>query len=289
MSAADSSKGVILAACPLQKGVAAAITQAFYRRGWDICGYDQYIDHEKRHFFARVEWELDRVQMSADDLQSAFREEVADVFGMQWSFWPAGRSMRLAIFVTTEMAHLYDLLMRSIAGLWNAEVVLIVSNKEHLGAEAERFGVAFRYMPIDSSNKVAQEERELELLGEHRVDLVILARYMQIVTGRLIEPYRYRLINIHHSMLPAFPGARPYQQAHDRGVKLIGATSHYVTEDLDAGPIIWQDVAHVDHRKTVPQLVERGRDLETQVLARAVGLHVAQRVWVHEGRTIIFD
>lgn len=286
---ADSSKGVILAACPLQKGVAAAITQAFYRRGWDICGYDQYVDHQKRHFFARVEWEIDRVPLNADDLQAAFSEEVADVFGMQWSFWPGGRPMRLAIFVTTEMAHLYDLLMRSIAGLWNAEVVLIVSNKEDLGAEAERFGVAFRHMPIDSHNKAAQEERELQLLGEHRVDLVVLARYMQIVTGRLIEPYRYRLINIHHSMLPAFPGARPYQQAHDRGVKLIGATSHYVTEDLDAGPIIWQDVAHVDHRKTVPQLVERGRDLETQVLARAVGLHVARRVWVHEGRTIIFD
>jgi len=152
MSVADSSKGVILAACPLQKGVAAAITQAFYRRGWDICGYDQYVDHEKRHFFARVEWGSDRVPMNADDLQAAFREEVADVFGMQWSFWPGGRRVRLAIFVTTEMAHLYDLLMRSIAGLWNAEVVLIVSNKEDLGAEAQRFGVAFRHMPSDAIN-----------------------------------------------------------------------------------------------------------------------------------------
>jgi len=289
MPATNASTGVILAACPLQKGVAAAITQAFYRRGWDVCGYDQYVDHAKRRFFARVEWEPGRIPVSVDELQSAFREEVAEAYGMQWSFWPGGRAVRVAVFVTSEMAHLYDLLMRSIAGLWNAQVVLIVSNREDLGTEAERFGVAFRHIPIDAGNKAVQEERELELLSEHQVDLVVLARYMQIVTGRLIEPYRHRLINIHHSMLPAFPGARPYQQAHDRGVKLIGATSHYVTEDLDAGPIIWQDVVHVDHRKTVPQLVELGRDLETRVLARAVGLHVARRVWVDERRTIIFD
>jgi len=289
MSASDASKGVILAACPLQKGVAAAITQTFYRRGFDICGYEQYVDHERKHFFARVEWEPRRVSMDVEELQAVFKEEVADAYGMQWSFWPGGRPVRMAVFVTSEMAHLYDILMRGIAGLWNAEVVLIVSNKENLGAEAERFGVAFRHAPIDSNNKAVQEERELELLGEHQVDLVVLARYMQIVTRRLIEPYRNRLINIHHSMLPAFPGARPYQQAHDRGVKLIGATSHYVTEDLDAGPIIWQDVVRVDHRKTVPQLIELGRDLETRVLARAVGLHIARRVWVHEGRTIIFD
>jgi len=289
MTDPGGSTAVILAACTLQKGVAAAMTQSFYRRGYDICGYDQYVDHDSRHFFARLEWRHDDPSFNTEDLRATFEEEVARPYGMQWNLWRTDEPVRIAVFVTREMAHLYDLLMRSIAGLWNAEVVLVVSNQEHLGAEAQRFGIAFRHLPIDAASKAAQEDRELALLSEFRIDLVVLARYMQIVTRKLIEPYRNRLINIHHSMLPAFPGAKPYQQAHDRGVKLIGATSHYVTEDLDAGPIIWQDVTRVDHRKTVPQLVELGRDLETRVLARAVGLHVARRIWVHQGRTIIFD
>jgi len=289
MSEPRPSTAAILAACPLQKGVAAAMTQAFYSRGCDICGYEQYVDHASRHYFARLEWRLDGAPASVDELRSVFADEVAGPYGMDWGLWRSDEPVRIAVFVTREMAHLYDLLMRGIAGLWNASVVLVVSNQEHLAVEAERFGVAFHHIPINAGNKDAQEDRELELLREFRVDLVVLARYMQIVTRKLIEPYRNRLINIHHSMLPAFPGARPYQQAHDRGVKLIGATSHYVTEDLDAGPIICQDVTHVDHRKSVPQLIELGRDLETRVLARAVGLHVARRVWVHAGRTIIFD
>jgi len=289
MSEPHTAKGVILASCPLQKGVAAAMTQLFYRHGCDICGYDQYVDHVKRHYFARLEWRLEDAALDPAELRSAFDDEVAQPYGMRWGLWRSDEPVRIAIFVTSEMAHLYDLLMRSIAGLWSARVVLIVSNREHLEGEAERFGVDFHHVPIEPGNKDAQEQLELRLLEESRVDLVVLARYMQIVTKKLIEPYRYRMINIHHSMLPAFPGARPYQQAFDRGVKLIGATSHYVTEDLDAGPIICQDVAHVDHRKTVPQLIEIGRDLETRVLGRAVGLHVARRVLVHEGRSVIFD
>lgn len=289
MSDSKTPTGVILASCPLQKGVAAAMTQVFYRRNCDICGYDQYVDHGARRFFARMEWRLEDASVDQGELRAAFDEEVARPFDMDWGLWRSDEPVRIAVFVTSEMAHLYDLLMRSIAGLWNAKVALVVSNREHLAGEAERFGVVFHHIPIEPGNKEAQEKKELELLKDSRIDLVVLARYMQIVTSRLIEPYQHRMINIHHSMLPAFPGAKPYQQAFDRGVKLIGATSHYVTEDLDAGPIICQDVAHVDHRKTVPQLIEIGRDLETRVLARAVGLHVARRVMVHAGRSIIFD
>lgn len=289
MNESRASTAVILASCPLQKGVAAAMTQMFYRRNCDICGYDQYVDHSSRRFFARLEWNLSEASIGPGELRAAFDEEVARPYGMEWGLWRADEPVRIAAFVTSEMAHLYDLLMRSIARLWNAEVVLVVSNREHLAGEAQRLGVAFHHIPIESHTKEAAERRALGLLEESRIDLVVLARYMQIVTGRLIEPYRHRMINIHHSMLPAFPGARPYHQAFERGVKLVGATAHYVTEDLDAGPIICQDVARVDHRKTVPQLIEIGRDLETRVLARAVGLHVARRVIVHGGRTIIFD
>lgn len=289
MSDGNAASAVILGACPLQKGVAAAMTQVFYQRGCDICGYDQYVDPGTKHFFARLEWRLQGMPMSPEELRDAFAADVAEPYGMQWGLWRSDEPVRIAVFVTREMAHLYDLMMRGIAGLWNATVVLVVSNQEHLEAQAKRFGVEFRYLPIDAKSKEAQEDRELDLLRDFRIDLVVLARYMQIVTPKLIEPYRYRVINIHHSMLPAFPGARPYQRAYERGVKLIGATSHYVTEELDAGPIIAQDVVHVDHRKTVSQLIALGRDLETRVLARAVDLHVGRRILVHQGRTIIFD
>jgi formyltetrahydrofolate deformylase len=179
--------------------------------------------------------------------------------------------------------------MHCIAGLWNAKVAMVISNHPDLEAETQRFGVAFHHTPVNVNNKDEHENLQLKLLCEADIELVVLARYMQIVTEKLITPYRNHMINIHHSMLPAFAGARPYQQAYDRGVKLIGATSHFVTEDLDAGPIITQDVIPVTHRKSVPELIEMGRQLETKVLSRAVGLYVNRRVLVEEGRTIIFD
>ena len=191
--------------------------------------------------------------------------------------------------MTKEVAHLYELLMHCITGLWNAKVAMVISNHPDLEVETRRFEVTFHHTPVNVNNKEEHENLQLKLLCEADIELVVLARYMQIVTEKLITPYRNHMINIHHSMLPAFAGARPYQQAYDRGVKLIGATSHFVTEDLDAGPIIAQDVISVTHRKSVPELMEMGRQLETKVLSRAVGLYVNRRVLVEEGRSIIFD
>ncbi len=280
---------ILLAKAPLKAGVSAAITQFVYNNGWEIRSHDQWVDHKKQNYFVRLEWDLPSGGVTPKDVHRAFEADVALPHGMNWKLWFGQKPIRMAVFVTKEMAHLYELLMHCITGLWNAEVALVISNRPDLEAEARRFGVKFHHTPVNPNNKKEHENHQLELLREADIELVVLARYMQIVTKRLIAPYRNRMINIHHSMLPAFAGARPYQQAYDRGVKLIGATSHYVTEELDAGPIIAQDVASVTHRKSVPELIEMGRRLETKVLSQAVGLHINRRVLVEDGRTIIFD
>jgi formyltetrahydrofolate deformylase len=280
---------ILLAKAPLRAGVGADVIQFVYKNGWVIQSHDQWVDHKRQNYFVRLEWELPGNSVAPKDVRQAFEEEVALPHEMNWNLWFEQHPVRIAVFVTKEMAHLYELLMHCIAGLWNARVAMVISNHPDLEAETRRFEVAFHHTPVNVSYKEEHENLQLKLLCEADIELVVLARYMQIVTEKLITPYRNHMINIHHSMLPAFAGARPYQQAYDRGVKLIGATSHFVTEDLDAGPIIAQDVISVTHRKSVPELMEMGRQLETKVLSRAVGLYVNRRVMVEEGRTIIFD
>lgn len=280
---------ILLAKAPLRAGVGADVIEFVYKNGWVIQNHDQWVDHKRQNYFVRLEWELPRNAVAPEDVRQAFEVEVALPHEMNWDMWFEQNPVRIAVFVTKEMAHLYELLMHCIAGLWNAKVAMVISNHPDLEAETRRFGVAFHHTPVNVNNKDEHENLQLKLLCEADIELVVLARYMQIVTEKLITPYRNHMINIHHSMLPAFAGARPYQQAYDRGVKLIGATSHFVTEDLDAGPIIAQDVIPVTHRKSVPELIEMGRQLETKVLSRAVGLYVNRRVLVEEGRTIIFD
>ena len=280
---------ILLAKAPLRAGVGADVIQFVYKNGWVIQSHDQWVDHKRQNYFVRLEWELPCNSVAPKDVRQAFEAEVALPHQMNWDMWFDQNPVRIAVFVTKEMAHLYELLMHCITGLWNAKVAMVISNHPDLEAETRRFEVAFHHTPVNLKNKEEHESLQLKLLCEADIDLVVLARYMQIVTGKLITPYRNHMINIHHSMLPAFAGARPYQQAYDRGVKLIGATSHFVTEDLDAGPIIAQDVISVTHRKSAPELMEMGRQLETKVLSRAVGLYVNRRVMVEEGRTIIFD
>jgi formyltetrahydrofolate deformylase len=270
-------------------GVGADITRFIYKNGWEIRSHDQWVDHKRQNYFVRLEWELPGGVNAVEDVREAFAVEVAHPHGISWGLWLRQEPVRMAVFVTREMAHLYELLMHCISGLWNAEVTLVISNHPDLEVETRRFDVPFHHTPVDKNNMEAHENRQLELLHEAHIELVVLARYMQIVSGGLIAPYRNHMINIHHSMLPAFAGARPYQQAYDRGVKMIGATSHFVTEELDAGPIIAQDMVSVTHRKSVPELMEMGRQLETKVLSQAVGLYVNRRVLVEEGRTIIFE
>ena len=280
---------ILLAKAPLKAGVAAILTRFVYNNGWEIRSHDQWVDHKKQNYFVRMEWDLPSSDIGLKDVRQAFEAEVILSNEINWNLWLRQKPLRMAVFVTKEIAHLYELLMHCITGLWNGEVALVISNRPDLESETRRFGVPFYHTPVDANSKERCENHQLELLRDANVDLVVLARYMQIVTARLIAPYHNRMINIHHSMLPAFAGARPYQQAYDRGVKLIGATSHYVTEDLDAGPIIAQDVVSVTHRKSVPELIEMGRRLETKVLSQAVGLHINRRVLVEDGRTIIFD
>lgn len=280
---------IALVSCPLQRGVAAHMTQFVYELGTDIIEHRQYVDTDQNYLFARLEWQADPPNIPRETIEQNFRDKLAEPFDMHWSLHFSADPVRMAVFVTKEMGHLYTLVMHCIAHFWNATIPLIISNQPHLKAEAERFGIEFQQVPISKENKAAQEDLELELLERHAIELVVLARYMQILSGRIINPYRNRIINIHHSMLPAFTGAQPYRQAHERGVKLIGATSHFVTEDLDEGPIIVQDVTYVNHRKTVEQLIKRGRDLEMGVLARAVDLFINRRILVDRKRTIVFD
>jgi formyltetrahydrofolate deformylase len=280
---------VLLASCPFQKGIAAKLTQFVYDLGSEIVDYDQYADIADNHFYCRMEWNPAAQNFSDDEALTRFREEIAEPMNLRWNLRHNDRPLRLAVFVTRELAHLYALMMKCVSGLWDANIELIISNHPDLADEAARFNIPYHHLPIDKDNKAEQERRQLVLLQDNEIELIVLSRYMQVITGKIIAPYENRIINIHHSMLPAFSGAKPYHQAHARGVKLIGATSHYVTSQLDEGPIIAQEVKVVDHRKTVPELISLGRDLEANALARAVGLHINSRIIVSNGRTIVFD
>jgi len=282
----SSQSVVALVSCSLQKGIAAGLVQFAYNRGETILDYDQYVDTQRGRFFARLEWSP--ISDDEDALRSDFTQTVVTPFDLEWQLHFSGRPVRIGVLVTREMAHLYNLLVPVISGRWNASIPLIICNHPDLETEARRFGIDYHYIPINKEDKAEQERCQLQLLQDYRIDLVVLARYMQIVTKTLIDPFRNRIINIHHSLLPAFVGANPYQQSHDRGVKLIGATSHYVTEELDAGPIIAQETTPVDHTKTVTELIDLGRELETTVLRRAVDLHVKKRIIVDRNRTIVF-
>ncbi|NOY85141.1 MAG: formyltetrahydrofolate deformylase [Nitrospirae bacterium] len=284
-----TAHAVLRASCILQKGIAAKLTQFVYDAGAEIIDYDHYVDIEKNYFYCRMEWTASLEEIEQDVLRARFRDKIAGPYRLDWDLRFKSRPLRLAVFVSYELAHLYVLLMKCLSRQWDARIEFIVSNHADLAPEAARFDVPYHHLPIDKNNKAVQEACQLALLKERQIDLIVFARYMQVVTETLIRPYENRIINIHHSMLPAFAGAKPYHQAHARGVKLIGATGHYVTLDLDAGPIIAQAVKTVDHRKSVADLVAVGRDLEVEVLARAVGLHIDSRVLVRDGRTIVFD
>ncbi|MCS4504900.1 Formyltetrahydrofolate deformylase [wastewater metagenome] len=289
MSTGPQRTAILLAHCPDQRGLVAAVGDFVARHGGNIVYFDQHVDDSQGVFFMRVEWALDGFSIAPEAIGGTFADEIAGHYGMTWRLHFSDERPRLALFVSRLPHCLYDLLSRWQGGEWAVDIPLIVSNHEDLRPVAERFGIDYHCLPITPENKAAQEARELELLRAHEIDLVVLARYMQIVGPALIGAYRERLINIHHSFLPAFAGARPYHAAHARGVKIIGATSHYVTEELDAGPIIAQDVTPVTHRDDVDELVRKGRDLERLVLAQAVHAHLQRKILSYGNRTVIFD
>ena len=284
----DSPTATLLVSCPDQKGIVAAVSAFLYDNGGNIIHADQHTDLEEQVFLQRVEWELDGFGLDRDEIAPVFAP-IARRFGMDWRVRFSDVRPRLAVFVSRQGHCLYDLLARWSDGELACEIPLIVSNHAEPAAAAEAFGVGFHHLAVTADTKEAQEAKALELLVSEDVETVVLARYMQILSPDFVARYPNRLINIHHSFLPAFTGARPYHQAHERGVKVIGATAHYVTSELDAGPIIAQGVAPISHRDSVDDLVRSGRDLEKVVLARAVRLHLEHRVLVYGNRTVVFD
>jgi formyltetrahydrofolate deformylase len=279
---------ILLLSCPDQKGIVASVSRFIYEHNGNIVHADQYTDTEKGRFFMRIEWELDGFSLCRPEIPKVFAP-LAERFEMEWALRFADYVPKVAIFVSKTSHCLYELLLRQQAGDLQADIKLIISNHPDLRPIAEAFGIPFYVFPVTPETKPVVEQKEIELLEKHAIDLIVLARYMQILTPAFVARYPNRIINIHHSFLPAFAGPRPYHQARERGVKIIGATSHYVTAELDAGPIIEQDVIRVSHRDSVQDLIRKGRDIEKLVLARAVKMHLENRIIVYENRTIVFD
>ena len=277
----------LLISCPDRQGLVATIANFIYSYGGNIVHADQHTDFETGIFLSRVEWQLDGFNLPREIIAPAF-EAIAKPLDATWEVHFSDEKPRLAIWVTQQDHCLLDLLWRQRAKEIPAEIPLIIGNHETLRPVAESFGIDYHHIPISKETKSEAEARQLELLEEYNIDLVVLAKYMQILSAEFIDRFP-KIINIHHSFLPAFPGARPYHRAYKRGVKIIGATAHYATVDLDEGPIIEQDVAQVSHRDEVADLIRKGKDLERIVLARAVRLHLQHRVLVYGNRTVIFS
>ena len=278
----------LLVSCPDQKGLVAGISNFISKNGGNILQSDQYTDIEAGVFLARFEFHLAGFQVPGDRITDHFRP-LAQEFAMQFELHFGGHKPRVALFASRQPHCLEDLLQRQLAGEFNAEIAVVVSNHPDAGVIANRYGVPFLHFPITSENKKQQEAEELRELRSRGVELIVLARYMQVLSEDFIANYPNRIINIHHSFLPAFVGAKPYHQAFLRGVKLIGATGHYVTMNLDEGPIIEQEVARVSHRDSIEDMIRKGRDLERTVLGRAVRLHLCHRVLTYGNKTVVFD
>jgi formyltetrahydrofolate deformylase len=282
----SSETAVLLVSCPDQRGLVAKIANFIYANGGNIIDADHHSDLEAGLFLSRIEWELKEFNLPKNLINAAFAA-IAQPLQAQWQLHFSNAVPRVAIWVSQQDHCLYDLLWRIQAKELKAEVGLIMSNHQKLEPIARQFGIEYHYFPINSDNKTEQELKQIEILAQAKIDLVILAKYMQILNAEFLQKFP-QVINIHHSFLPAFIGAKPYHQAYSRGVKIIGATAHYATPDLDAGPIIEQDVVRISHRDTVKDLIRKGKDLERIVLARAVRLHLQHRVLVYGNRTVVF-
>ena len=282
----ESPSAILLVSCPDQKGLVAKLANFIYANGGNILHADQHRDPEAGLFLSRLEWDLEGFNLPRDIIGPAFNA-IAQPLGANWQLHFSDTIPRLAIWVSRQDHCLLDLLWRHKAGEFKAEIPLIISNHPQLKPIADQFGLAFHHIPITKDTKPEQEQQQLDLLRQHRIDLVILAKYMQILSPDFLRQFPH-IINIHHSFLPAFVGANPYQRAYQRGVKIIGATAHYVTSDLDEGPIIEQDVVRISHRDDVKELIRKGKDVERIVLARAVRLHLQNRTLVYGNRTVVF-
>ena len=279
----------LLLHCPDKPGILAEVTDFITVNKGNIIYLDQYVDHVENIFFMRIEWELKDFLVPQEKIEDYFETLYAQKYSMNFRLYFSDVKPRMAIFVS-KMSHcLFDMLARYTAGEWNVEIPLIISNHPDLQHVAERFGIPFYLFPITKETKEEQERKEMELLAKHNITFIVLARYMQVISEQMINAYPNKIINIHHSFLPAFVGARPYHAAFERGVKIIGATSHYVTTELDAGPIIEQDVGRITHKDSIEDLVNKCKDLEKIVLSRAVQKHIERKVLAYKNKTVIFN
>ena len=275
--------------CTDQKGIIAAVTNFIHQKEGNITYIDQYVDRPNGAFFMRVECDFIGDSFNLNKFKKSFNDEIGNSFSLHCDFYLKGQKPRMAVFVSKYDHCLYDILAKQQSGELAAEIPFILSNHSDLEIIAKRFEIPFYHIPISKENKADAENMQLDLLKKYKVDFIVLARYMQIVSSKLINQFNQKIINIHHSFLPAFPGAKPYHSAFNRGVKIIGATSHYVTEELDAGPIIEQDITRVSHLNSIADFIEKGRDLERIVLLRALKLHVNRKVMVYGNKTVVFS
>lgn len=283
------NKITLLIHCKDKPNIIANVTNFIATNGGNIVYLDQHVDREQDVFFMRLESEFIDESFTTEGFKVDFKNSLADRFNMKWRVYSSENKPKMALFISKYDHCLYDLLGRYNSGELNLVIPFIISNHNDLKHIADSFKIPFYHIPVTKDTKAEAEDNQLELLEQHNIDFVVLARYMQIVSGKIISKYPNKIINIHHSFLPAFVGAKPYHSAFKRGVKIIGATSHYVTEDLDAGPIIEQDVAHVSHTHSISDLIAKGRDLEKIVLANAVKLHTNRKVMVYNNKTVIFS
>jgi formyltetrahydrofolate deformylase len=283
-----SRTAVLLVDCPDAKGIVASISSFLYSHGANILSSDQHQDNQAGLFFMRVAFDLADFTLELEEFAREF-QPIADRFRMQWRIEDTARLPRVAIFVSRYQHCLVDLLHRHQTGELPCEIALVISNHPDAKSLTEFYRVPFHHVPVEAARKAQAEARQLSLMESSQADLIVLARYMQVLSKEFVSRYPLQIINVHHSFLPAFSGARPYHAAFERGVKLIGATSHYVTDELDAGPIIEQDVARISHRDQVEHLIAKGRDLEKAVLSRAVRWHLEHRILFYGNKTVVFD
>lgn len=281
-------KIILLIHCPDQQGIIAKVTNFIADNKGNTVYLEQHVDTDENTFFMRIECDFKTEDYHQENFKNRFAE-IATSMQMQWQLYDPSLTPRMAIFVSKYSHCLYDILGRYAAGELGVEIPIIISNHKDMEAVANKFGIPYAYIPVTKATKVAAEAEQIKLIKEHKVDFMVLARYMQILSSDFVDQFKHKVINIHHSFLPAFKGAKPYHSAHKRGVKIIGATSHYVTSDLDEGPIIEQEVVQVSHSHSINDFIAKGRDVEKIVLSRGIKHHVDRKVLVYSNKTVIFD
>lgn len=284
-----SKNAILLIHCPDKPGIISSITNFIKENEGNITYLEQHVDPEEKVFFMRIEWQMDNFIISPDKFDAVFGEGIAKKFKMEWNVFYPDAKPRVAVFASKLTHCLYDILSRYKSDEWNIEIPIIFSNHAEINSVASGFNVPFVHLNVDQGNKDDQEKIQLELLEQNKIDFIVLARYMQILSPAFVAKYPGRIINIHHSFLPAFPGAKPYHSAYYRGVKIIGATSHFVTDKLDEGPIIEQDVVRVSHLDSVSDMIRKGRDLEKIVLSRAIFKYIQRKILVYKNKTVVFN